>query len=264
MAIIIGSARHDERGKYSGGKAGDSLQKSNTNDTIGEVSMQNMYVHSKGWYILRPKSAAHAESMANSMKTACNNSNIGYDQNERLGIIKYGTATKVKTECDCGSLVRQCIKEATGKDPGNFTTANEASCLEASGLFEKRVAYISQAKTPVYNGDVLVTKQKGHTVIVVSGSPRLPKAPDGSKREAVEKPQNFHRDFSKTYTVTASSLNVRSGAGTRKSVLVAIPKGTVVRCYGYYTVSDQTRWLYVQFTYGGVLYTGFCSASYLK
>ncbi len=34
------------------------------------------------------------------------------------------------------------------------------------------VSYISQAKTPVYNDDVLVTKTKGHTVIVVSGNPR--------------------------------------------------------------------------------------------
>lgn len=171
MSIVIGSARADERGKLSGGAAGDQKQVS-SNDTVGEVSMQAMYTHSKGWYILRPKSVAHANAIAANMKAACNNKNIGYDQGNRLGIIKYGIATNTKTECDCSSLVRACIKEATGKDLGNFTTANEATVLEATGLFEPRVAYVSQSKTPVYNGDVLVTKTKGHTVIVVSGNPR--------------------------------------------------------------------------------------------
>ena len=41
----------------------------------------------------------------------------------------------------------------------------------ATGLFTK-IAYVNQSKTPVYNGDILVTKTKGHTVIVVSGNPR--------------------------------------------------------------------------------------------
>ena len=172
MAIMVGSARHDEDGKYVNGNIGDSLQKSSTNDLAGEVSMQKMYIHSKGWYILRPKSVDHANAIADKMKVACNNANIGYDQNNRLGVITYGVNTEVKTECDCSSLVRECVKEATGKDVGNFTTANEVSVLEKSGLFEKKVAYVSQAKTPVYDGDVLVTKTKGHTVVVVSGNPR--------------------------------------------------------------------------------------------
>lgn len=170
--IYIGSARHDENGKYVGGAAGDQLQKSSTNDTVGEVSMQTMYKHSKGWLVARLKSVTHANKAAVAMKQACNNADIGYDQNGRLGIITYGTATKTKTECDCGTLVRECIKEATEKDPGNFTTADEISKLKATGLFEEPFEYVSQEKTPIYNGDVLVTKTKGHTVIVVSGNPR--------------------------------------------------------------------------------------------
>ncbi len=170
MAVIIGSARIDERGKVSGGAAGDQKQTSSANDRAGEVSMQNFYVHKKGWYILRPKDPAIAYQIAENMKTACNNKNIGYDQSNRLGIVKYGIHTKTRTECDCSSLVRQCIKEASGKDPGNFTTANEAAALEETGLFEKRKAYVSG--TVLYMGDVLVTKTKGHTVIVVDGAAR--------------------------------------------------------------------------------------------
>lgn len=170
--IIIGSARKDENGKLSGGKVGDSLQTSSTNDTKGEVSMQNMYKHNKGWYILKPKKIEHADKMASLMKKACNNKNIGYDQDNRLGVIKYGIGTTTKTECDCSTLVREVIKEATGVDVGNFTTYNEKNVLAKSGLFEDPVTYVSQTKTPVYNGDVLVTKTKGHTVIVVGGNPR--------------------------------------------------------------------------------------------
>lgn len=170
--IYVGSARVDERGKYSGGTVGDQLQKSSTNDTVGEVSMQPMYTHSKGWYIFRPKSISVANAIAMAMATACNNRNIGYDQNNRLGIIKYGVDATVKTECDCSSTVRACIIKATGKDIGNFTTATEATYLAKSKLFEEKIAYVNQTSTPVYNGDILVTKTKGHTVIVVSGNPR--------------------------------------------------------------------------------------------
>ena len=68
-----------------------------------------------------------------------------------------------------------------------------------------------------------------------------------------------------TYTVTASSgLNMRNGAGTGYSVMVALPKGTSVKCYGYYTAVSGVKWLYVQTTYNSVTYTGFCSETYLK
>lgn len=170
VKIIIGSARIDESGKVSGGKAGDQKQISSTNDTKGEVSMQDFYVHSKGWYVLRPKDAKVAKKIANAMKQACNNANIGYDQSNRLGIIKYGTATQTKTECDCSSLVRQCIKEATGKDVGNFVTTNEPHYLEKSGLFDDRITYESGVK--LYTGDIIVTKIKGHTAVVVEGYER--------------------------------------------------------------------------------------------
>nr|DAH73063.1 MAG TPA: putative peptidoglycan binding domain protein [Caudoviricetes sp.] len=178
MAIMVSSARSDERGRYSGGKAGDQKQKSKTNDTRGEVSMQAMYTHRRGWYILRPKKVSHADAIAELGIKAANNPNIGYSQSDRLGVVKHGINTKVKTNADCSSLVRQAVKEATGRDPGNFTTANEAKVLAATGLFTK-IGYVNQSKTPVYNGDILVTKTKGHTVIVVSGNPR-PRATVGN------------------------------------------------------------------------------------
>ena len=74
----------------------------------------------------------------------------------------------------------------------------------------------------------------------------------------------FDRFIADTYEVTASWLNVRNGAGTTHKVLVSIPKGTKVRCYGYYSLVGSTKWLYIQFTYNGIKYTGFTSSKYLK
>lgn len=164
MKIVIGSARMGENGRITGGKAGDQKQKSASRDFSGEVSMQNFYVHKKGWYIIRPKSYAHAIAIGNAMVSACNNINIGYNQTDRLGVIKYGINTTVKTNADCGTLVRACVIAATGKDPGNFTTANEINALSKTGLFETKIPYSSSV--PLYVGDILVTKTKGHTAIV--------------------------------------------------------------------------------------------------
>ncbi len=166
--VKLGSARVDENGKYSGGAAGDQKQ-TKVDDYSGEVSMQDFYIHPKGWNVIRANSVEHAIGIASAMVIACNNVNIGYNQAKRLDIIKYGVWSKVKTSCDCSSLVRECVKAATGVDPGNFTTANEVSMLMATNLF------VSMSYTPgmtLYTGDILVTATKGHTVVVVSGEPR--------------------------------------------------------------------------------------------
>lgn len=161
MAVIIGSARHDEHGNcYSGGKAGDQ--------TGQEVSTQKFYNHSKGWYVLRAKDDKVAEKLAEAMQIASDNKNIGYDQSGRYGVIKHGINAKVKTECDCSSLVRACIIYASGKDVGDFNTSNERSVILKSGLF-KYVGSYKQGDA-LYNGDILVTRTKGHTAIVVSGA----------------------------------------------------------------------------------------------
>lgn len=210
MAIKIGSARCDERGKLTGGTAGDQTGK--------EVSEQSFYVHKKGWYILRPKSIGHAMAIAERMHTACNNPNLGYDQSNRGGVIKYGIDTKTKTECDCSALVRACVKEATGKDPGNFTTSNEVAVLSATGLFEKPVAYTS--KTILCTGDILVTKTKGHTVICTAGAVRVP-----------EQPKNYYPAY-KGYSISiVDALKAVGEKDTSKAHRAQIAKANGISGY---------------------------------
>ena len=182
MGVMIGSARLDERGKINGGKAGDQKQIS-TPDYKGEVSQQPFYVHSKGWIVLRPKDRNIAMRIAANMIRACNNMHIGYDQYGRLGIIKYGTSTDTDTECDCSSLVRQCVKEASGKDAGDFNTSTEVNAFMKTGLFEK-IPYTKGM--PLYEGDVLVTKTKGHTAVVTVGDENTPnKSIEAVARECI-------------------------------------------------------------------------------
>lgn len=114
-------------------------------------------------------------AIAEAMLQGCRNNNIGYCQGHRSNVIeqlrKAGKLAKIsaKTEADCSSLVRACCIQA-GFDPGNFNTASEVSALKATGQFMEPIAVTS--KTELFNGDVLVTKTKGHTVVVVSGNPR--------------------------------------------------------------------------------------------
>ena len=106
MSLVVGSARIDESGHISGGKPGDQ--------TGNEVSTQAYYVHSKGWYCLRPKSITVANAIAEAMLQGCRNNNIGYCQGHRSNVIeqlrKAGKLAKIsaKTEADCSSLVRAC------------------------------------------------------------------------------------------------------------------------------------------------------------
>lgn len=164
--ILIGSARHDEHGNLINGAAGDQKQKS-VPDFSGEVSLQEFYIHKLGWWKAIAKDKNHRLKLSERMLALCNNPLIGYDQNNRLAIIKDGIDSRKGTECDCSSAIRECIIEATGKDPGNFTTYNEKKALQSTGLFNIS-DYEPGERLP--SGTILCTKKKGHTVIVVEGN----------------------------------------------------------------------------------------------
>lgn len=237
MSIIFGSARIGENGKTTGGLAGDQKQTA-SNDFSGEVSMQNFYVHSKGWYVIRAKDASVAQKLADAMRTACNNKNIGYDQNERLGIIKNGVSSTVKTEADCSSTVRACCIYA-GFDPGNFTTGNEATALANTGRFESKMKYVSDAKTPLYTGDILVTCTKGHTGIIVEGNSRTasssacyPKYTGSSSSIVSVLKALGEADTSLTHRkkiATANGITAYSGTASQNLKMVSLAKAGALK-----------------------------------
>jgi len=169
MIYYIGNAVHDENGRSRGGKPGDQLQ-TDIPDYNGEVRIQKFYKSSKGWNILRYKKDQYAIASKNLMILACSNENIGYSQSDRDSIRKYGVDSQFPCNCDCSSLVRQIVGEATGKNIPNFNTENEVEVLQKTGLFQPTITYTS--KTTLYDGDIIVTKTKGHTAIITEGMPK--------------------------------------------------------------------------------------------
>ena len=167
MPVKIGSARSDENGRIYNGKAGDQ--------TGREVSTQAWYLHSKGWRVFRSKNPGVAEKIARCMEMACSNERIGYDQYERNSLYRaakpYGfDVSKVTTPCetDCSALVRVCCAYAA-VELTDFNTADEAATLLRSGAFVELTGAKYQSESMYLGrGDILVTRTKGHTVIVLS------------------------------------------------------------------------------------------------
>ena len=164
MAVRIGSARssygNTAPGDQNGGK---------------EVSTENYYVHSKGWYVLRAKDAVARERIAVAMERACANNDIGYDQSTRNTLYNnvkpYGfdpSKTTKKVNTDCSALVRVCVNYA-GIEVGNFITSTEVPMLMATGAFDKFTDDAHcKSSDHLLRGDILDTRTKGHTVVVLS------------------------------------------------------------------------------------------------
>ena len=215
MSVYVGSARIDERGKISGGRVGDQTGK--------EVAYQPYYVHSKGWYVLRAKNASHRSRIAYAMKAACDNNKIGYDQTNRNGLYN---AVKSKgfdpakcttaTETDCSGLVRVCVSYATGKYIPDFNTSSELSVLKGTGLFDvyKDSAHCASS-AHLMNGDILVTKTKGHTVVVISGATG---SSSGSSSSGSSSSSSVLKKGSKGEAVKTLQRNLNTAIGAGLSV----------------------------------------------
>ena len=179
MATVkLGSARIDENGNATGGKAGDQTGK--------EVSTQNWYKHSKGWRVFRAKAPAVAEKIAWDMQAACDNPKIGYDQNQRDTLYTVAklvgfNCTKVQTACetDCSALVRVCCAYAGVMLP-NIRTITEPKALLDSGAFvELTGAKYTDSPDYLRRGDILCTKTQGHTGVVLSNGGKAGDTVDG-------------------------------------------------------------------------------------
>ena len=105
---------------------------------------------------------------------------------------------------------------------------------------------------------------------ILNGSAVQPSTPTQPQEQPTSKKviagayaDKFDKSLACTYKTTAN-LYMRHGAGTNKKSMVVIPNGTKVKCYGYYSISNGVKWLYIQVTIDGVQYTGFSSSAYLK
>lgn len=266
MAVKIGHASIDERGKIQGGSSGDqSLKEVCTRDYYGSWTA-----------VIRPKSSADAEKIAVAMEQACANNYIGYDQGQRTTLWQEALKVNwnlskivVKCECDCSSLVAVCVRCAGISISKDIYTGNQLQALKNTGKFDVFTSSdYTQSSAKLKRGDILL--KNGHTAIVlsngssVSASTTKPSSTTAPKKDnsKVDSARSFDKSLAGTYKTT-SDLHLRAGAGKNKNSLVIMPKGTKCRNYGYYTTLDGTKWLLIQATVRGVTYTGFSSSKYL-
>lgn len=182
--VYIGSARIDENGNAHGGKAGD--QKNGR-----EVSTQEWYRHSKGWRVFRAKDPAKAEIVARTMEWACASDLIGYDQYQRNTLYnelklytfeKYYLSKAVET--DCSALVRVCLAFAGIDVSADFYTASMAKQMLATGeIIELTGSKYTDSPDYLGRGDILVTKTKGHTVVVISNGEKYEGSVEAKTKE---------------------------------------------------------------------------------
>ena len=284
--IYMGHASIDENGNASGGTAGDQTGK--------EVCKRTWY--SKPWdYMAIYPDETIREAMADAVEDACGNDNIGYDQSGRNTLNTKAKAVSYKLakiteacECDCSSLMNvACVAAGIGSYGSNgWTTSTMKTQLKALGfVIITASAYLTSSAYCV-RGAIYV-KASSHTAMGLTNGANyadtLSKAGIGTSTSssststssastssssssvtATDAAKSYLKSLAGTYTVTASGLNIRHGAGTGKTKMVAIPKGTKVKNYGYYTSVSGVKWLYVQFTYNSVKYTGFGCGTYLS
>ena len=212
MAVKIGSARssygNTSPGDQNGGK---------------EVSTENWYLHSKGWVVLRALNPEARERIAVAMERACANNDIGYDQSTRNTLYNnvkpYGfdpARTTKKVNTDCSALVRVCVHYA-GITVDNFITSNEVPMLMGTGAFEKFTDdEHCKSSARLLRGDILDTRAKGHTVVVLS---------DGAK--AAEERQSAPAEPAQTgdLTVASGAWNLRRGPGTQYGTVKTVHGG---------------------------------------
>lgn len=170
MAQVI-HASIDERGKASGGKAGDQTQKEVCRATFDP---------NKGWTkVLRCVSSKIVDKMLKKGKKLADSDIVGYDQGQRNTLHtqmkknKYNAAdyikTKVKSETDCSAFMTLLaiaggVKELEYPNDGNAeTTSTMVKAFTKTGKFKALDYKKGMTLKP---GDILV-KEGSHTAMYI-------------------------------------------------------------------------------------------------
>lgn len=222
----IGHASIDERGKISGGIAGDQTGK--------EVCIREWY--KKPWNVMIVcNDKAIAKKASEYMMNICNDPDFGYDQGQRLTgyneIVARGVSGARPSEFDCSSLVSSCYKLAgVNVNPGNttrsirenfksikvngnnlFTIYTDNDHVNTDKFCEPGAIYLKEGSHVVMGIDYgsLATVMKEVNTIIENNIPQANKL-------SINKLSNAPTySVGKTYTLQAE-MKVRVDAGTDK------------------------------------------------
>ena len=254
MATLCAWASIDERGKASGGKAGDQ--------TGTETRTGNWYDFGQTT-VYRWKDRDKAKKFASVIKAIVNNPADGYDQGQRTTLNaelkKVGwdpAKLKIKCECDCSSLVVagvNCVAKKEILSPKLYT-GNLGPGLMGTGWFEKLTgSKYCDSGDYLEIGDISNAPGKHVIIALENGSKAVEKkqekkpaakpAKPAAKKPAAKKSAPSYK-VGKIYKIVADALNVRyTAAGKKKPKKAltadgqkhatpsgALKKGTAVTC----------------------------------
>lgn len=224
MALRVGHASIDERGKAKNGKSGDQTGK--------EVCIRSWY--NKPWdYVLRCPDRNKAKEAVKVMIELANSNLVGYDQNQRntlylkLKLFNFDPKAYkmcgVKTETDCSAFIYACwccADERLRRDGNAPTTSTMKDVFSKKGF--KVLTDKKYTSSPDYllEGDILV-KAGSHTVMVLDNGSKASKSSNTKINE--QKSVSGYKA-----KITADILNIRSGAGATYNKVGTYKKNTVV------------------------------------
>ena len=261
MAVTICHASIDERGKANSGAAGDQTGK--------EVCTRAWY--SKPWNVmLRYKDSSIAKKAAAIAKKLANSNLVGYDQYQRntlyqalkscgWDVDKYIKSGK-KTETDCSAFMYACyccLISSMRSDGNAPTTSTMQSFYTKHGFTAYTDSKYLTTDANLKVGDVLV-KASAHTVMAITAGSNTSSS-SGTATANTGASSSLNKTEKWRGKVTASSLNVRSWAGTGNSVLRSLAKGTKVSVCDTVKDSKGADWYYIKES--GKY--GFVSAAYI-
>lgn len=283
MAKYIAHSSIDERGKATGGSAGDQ--------SLKEICIRTWY--DKPWnMLLRVDNEEVRKQLANNMIDLANNNNVGYDQNQRNTLLtqaeKVGfdfSKITTKCECDCSSAITICLLGAIYKVlgtekykrakailviSGNCATTStlRSRMLNLTSIGIKVSSYTSKDYANSTNkavfGDIY-NKSGSHVVCYINDGKKLVNNTSNTttNTKKVDSAKFKDESLAGTYKTTAD-LYLRTSAGKKENNgIIIMPKGTKVKNFGYYNKVNNVKWLLIQVTIKGVTYTGYSSSAYL-
>ena len=167
--VYCGWASQDERGRASGGRAGDQ--------TGLEVKIGEWYYFGQQ-YVLRWKSRDLAKKAAEVCRKICRNDLVGYDQNQRTTLFKEmarvnwnpDKITK-NVETDCSALIAVICNAVGVKISKDVYTGNLRAALLATGKFSEFTGstYCRSSEYTRY-GDIILNPLK-HVIMALDDGP---------------------------------------------------------------------------------------------
>lgn len=213
---LCGWASIDERGKVSGGQAGDQTRR--------EVKTGAWYNFGQK-FVIRYKDAKMAKKHAEALKKLCNGNLVGYDQNQRGSLYSELKKVhldvdklKVKCETDCSALQCTCAILAGATNIYMWATGSMLTGFDGKTGFKNNKDFIILTdKKYLTSGDYLLPGD----ISVAPGHHTIGSIEAGSKSKN-EKRTKATNSSAKGTSTSSQSIYYKKCSSSLKSIVEAL------------------------------------------